>query len=221
MLKRKMYNPAYPTMGYRKRGPIKKARITARVSYGVRPGTKELKFIDSTPSIDPPLNAGFTAPTILNACIAGPLATNRIGRKIKMESLFIRWGFNLAATSVGGSPFRILIVYDKQTNAAAPTITNVLLTDDIDSPMNLSNRDRFVVIMDKLTPPISVASTFAVQGKKFINLKGLETMYNTTEGGTVADVTTGGLFLFACQRGTITVASPNFISTVRVKFSDL
>lgn len=205
------------------RTPIKRYAKRTRRAAGAAAivSLKELKFIDSAPANDPPLSAAFNTVTILNTCIAGALATNRIGRKIRMENLFLRWGFNMAATSTGGSPFRILIVYDKQTNTAAPAITSVLLSDDFDSPMNLSNRDRFIIVMDELTECIGTALQPAIAGKRFVNLKGLEVMYNTTEGGTVADITTGGLFLFVAQRGSIGTASPNFVSTCRVKFSDL
>lgn len=198
-------------------------RVIPAAAGVATPGSiRELKFLDSSPSNDPPFaSSAFNSVALLNACIAGPLATNRVGRKIKMENLFIRWTFNMAATSTGGSPFRILIVYDRQTNITAPAITDILLADDFSSPMNLSNRDRFVIIMDKLTQPIGTVITPAISGKKFINLRGLEVMYNTTEGGTVADITTGGVFIFVAQTGAIGTAAPNFFARVRIKFSDL
>lgn len=223
--KRTRYDPAYPTMGYSATGRSRKApgkRTRAIAPYVAKLTSRELKFIDTVPSADPVIASDtFSAGTVLNTCIAGPLATNRIGRKIKMENLFIRWGNTLAATSVGGSPLRILIVYDRQTNIALPAITSILLTDSFYSPMNLSNRDRYLILMDKITAPIAVNGQFSVSGKKFINLRGLEAMYNTTEGGSVADITTGGIYLFVAQNSGITVATPNFFSTCRIKFSDL
>lgn len=42
----------------------------------------ELKFIDTTPGGDPPLSVAFSAAVLLNGCIPGSLATERIGRKV-------------------------------------------------------------------------------------------------------------------------------------------
>lgn len=209
-----------PSKGSRRGGAIKRQAI--RTGGWVNPaGMHELKFLDSSPSIDPPLSAAWTAGTILNASVPGSTASDRIGRKIVMRNLFIRWSFNMAATSTGGSPFRILIVYDKQCNAAAPAITDILLTDDVKSTMNLSNRDRFIVIWDKLTPAIGTTVAQAIHGKKFINLGGLETMYNTGSAGTVGDITSGSMFLFTAQVGTIGTASPAFDSRCRIKYTDV
>jgi len=163
--------------------------------------------------------SGPGATTLLNGLVPDSTATGRIGRKIHMKSLYIRYTASLNATSVGGSPLRILVVYDKQANATAPAITDILLTDDFTSPNNISNRDRFVTIFDHITDPISTGDSFAVSGvlhKKF----DLETMFNAGVAGTIGDITTGSLYLMVSQAGSISTAGPFLQFQSRMRFDD-
>ena len=118
--------------------------------------TGELKFIDFTGGNNPSASSsGFTASELLNGITTGATATTRIGRKINLKSLYLRYTVGLTASSTGGCQFRILVVYDKQTNGNTATITDILLSDEFKAPNNLSYRDRFVVLADELTDPIS------------------------------------------------------------------
>jgi len=181
----------------------------------------ELKFLDSSMNDDPLLASGaFTAGTLLNGLVPGSTASQRIGRKVTIKSLLVRYSWGLATTSTGGSPLRILIVYDKQANAVAPAITDILLTDTFHSANNLSNRDRFVTISDIITDPVSTGDSFAVAGVIYKKLN-LETMYNAGTAGTIGDISSGSIYMFVAQTGRIATASPEFSSTVRIRYTDV
>lgn len=188
--------------------------------FAGRASKSELKFIDVTANNDPPIGATtFSAGTLLNGCIPGSNATNRIGRKIHMKSLVLRWGVNLRSTSVAGGNVRVLVVYDKQSNAAAPAITDILLTDDFYANNNLSNRDRFLTLIDIISPCVSTGGDVTCSGVEYRKLN-LESMFNTGTAGTVADITTGSVYIFVAQTGTITTTAPDFFASARIKFLD-
>lgn len=198
------------------------ARQAKRTGGWANPsGGGELKFVDTTN-----VTAGaagsfaFSAATLLNGLASGSTATTRVGRKVTMTSLLLRYNVSLAPTSVGGSPIRILVVYDKQANAAAPAITDILLTDTFNSANNLSNRDRFVTISDFITPCISVAGNYSYAGviyKRFA----LETMFNTGSAGTVGDMTSGSVHVFSAQTADITTATYEMSMVGRIRFTDV
>jgi len=180
----------------------------------------ELKFCDiaATPTI--PTSAAFATPILLTAIANGTDASGRIGRKITLKSLLIRWQLSLAATSVGGSPVRVLVIYDKQANAQAPAITDVLLTDTFTSQNNLSNRDRFVTIFDQITEPVSVQNNYACAN---VNYKGinLETIYNAGTDAAIGSIASGSIYLFVAQTGSTTIAAPVFTFKSRLRYTDV
>lgn len=210
--------------------------VNARTSMGPSSGTQqamriggwanpsrggELKFKDNNFTTDPPVGVNtWSAGTLLNGMATGSDASTRIGRKITIKSLLARWSFQLATTSVGGSPVRILIVYDKQANATAPAITDILLVDHFNSPNNLSNRDRFVTISDFVSEGISTGDKFSESGVIYKKLN-LETMFNAGSAGTIGDITSGSIYMFVCQDSGITTAVADFQSYVRIRYTDV
>jgi len=180
----------------------------------------EVKFIDSQAGIGLSIGAvTFASAQLLNGCASGSTATTRIGRKINLKSLYIRYKFEIAATTTLGGTCRILVVYDKQANATAPAITDILFEDKHLSPNNLSNRDRFVTLVDHVTDPIGVNANASVAGVIYRKIN-LETMFNTGSAGTIGDITSGSVYLFAAQSGIMGVASPTLTYLARVKFTD-
>jgi len=162
----------------------------------------------------------FSAPVLLNGLVPGSTATTRIGRKVILKSLLFRYRINTIATTVGGSPVRFLIVYDKQANATAPTILDVLEADDFTSPNNLSNRDRFVTLCDHMTKPISATGDQGIADIVYKPLN-LETMFNDGVAGTIGDITTGSVYLFFAQCSGLTTGAPVIEYKTRVRFSDV
>lgn len=179
----------------------------------------ELKMIDTDLT-----NAGVSTTatiTCLNACQVGTDITNRIGREILMTSVQLRGFFNPSGANTGDIVFWA-IVYDRQSNAAAPVWTDVYMTDSIfPETRNLNNRKRFKVLGSGY---ITVPSATSIDAKyipfEFYRKLKHPVEYNATNGGTVADIVTGGLFWMV--RG-ITVLGANDVNCSiggRVRFSD-
>lgn len=182
----------------------------------------ELKFLDYSGTMAPGFGTQtFTTPgLLLNGCAPGSSAETRIGRKITMKSIYIRYSYSRsAATMTGGSPGRILIVYDKQSNAAAPAITDILLADDYHSMNNLSNRDRFITLFDSVTEPISDTNNVCV-GDTLYKGMNLDVMFNGGNAGTIGDITSGAIYAFAATTNRIGVSNPQVVFRSRIRYTD-
>lgn len=129
-----------------------------------------------------------------------------------MKSLHLRGWIGNVAT--GTQDFgRIVVYYDSQPNGAAPANIATLLQDSnaaagtsAESEINLINRQRFKILRDHQFLLPSVTNTAGVLTNTaypesdgqlkvdlFIKLKGLETVFNATNGGTIADITSGAI----------------------------
>ena len=180
----------------------------------------ELKFIDTNASTAVTFAVStFATGVLLNGCAQGSDATTRIGRKLVMKSLLLRYSWNMASTSTGGSPVRIIVVYDKQANATAPAITDVLVADSFIGQNNLNNRDRFVILCDQISAPIGAQSDSSVGGVIYKKIN-LETMFNAGSAGTIGDITSGSVYLFVAQTAGIGIANPSFTWRARIRFQD-
>lgn len=204
-----------------KKPMLKKQKTNLRFQPNtVKAGPEKKEHIGALPA-----NAGvvanvtFSAATLLNALQQGATAQTRIGRKVANKSLYVRYSMALQATSTGGSPIRILIVYDKQTNGVAPAITDVLFANDFNSPNNLNNSDRFITLIDEITDVISVQNNYSI-AKTIFRKIGLETLYKDTTVGDVTDIISGGIFAFLAQDSAIAVAVPQCLSLTRLRFVD-
>lgn len=180
----------------------------------------ELKFNDNNFTISPGIASNqFFGAILLNGIAPGTSASQRIGRKAVMKTIFLRCTFRMSAGAVGGSPCRILVVYDKQANAAAPVATDILAVDQFQSPNNLSNRDRFVTIFDQMTDPISDQGPQAVELNLFKKIN-LETMWNAGTDALIGSIASGSIYIFAAQVNTIATASPVLNVYARVRYAD-
>jgi len=216
--------------------------------YNMSLSGREYKFIDTD------LGNGFTtgaynslqladvAPfTLLNGLALGTGATNRIGCKIAMKSIYysinigMKWTDADATANTSAVPCRFMILYDKQSNGVAPAYTDVLSAFvglnnttpraiDTNSPNNLNNRDRFIVITDKRF----VISNNGTGGRNFKKYKRLNTSVTYKSGsttGNISDITSGSLYLYAfCDRDFNAVSdteSRMYISgDIRLRFTD-
>jgi len=162
----------------------------------------------------------FSAATLLNGSLQGAGAGQHIGRKTTMTSLFIRYDLHLQSTSTRGCQVRILVVYDKQANKALPAITDVLTSDNFNAPMNLDNADRFIILVDKLTKPISINNNYNIADTIYKKMA-LDTLWDTGSNvGDVTDIKTGSVVSFISQSGEVAVAAPLLDSITRIRYTD-
>lgn len=170
--------------------------------------------------IVPAISVGtFTSGVLLNGIAQGDSAQTREGRVINMKKLQICWSWYLAAASTGGAPCRIKIVYDKQSNGAAPLITDILQNDDFHAFNNLFTNPRFVTLYDHITPPIAQTGDFCVSGKALIPMN-LQCHYSGT-GGTVGSINSGAIYLFAAQQSQIKTTAPALSFQTRIRYTDV
>lgn len=158
---------------------------------------------------------------LLNGVAQGTSAVTRIGRRITMKSLYIQYQINLLPTTTGASPLRMLVVYDSQTNGAAPAILDVVLTDELASPMNLGNARRFKVLCDEMVPCIGTAGPQTYMFKRYIKFgKGLNTEFGAGTGATVTDITSGSIYVYTWGSSGWQVATPGAVLYSRIRFQD-
>lgn len=119
---------------------------------------------------------------------------------------------------------RVMFVYDTQPNGALATIADIFQAATGDSMLNLNNRDRFKVLMDKqitmgfynTTASSSVADRTVTNIKKYKKLN-LDTIYDGTTAA-IGDVQSGALLLVTL--GTLAGSVWELLATVRVRFAD-
>lgn len=140
--------------------------------------------------------------TLLNGVTEGPGPSDRIGRRINLRSLLLRWKFDFPATTYG--TVRLLVFYDRGNNGVADTAANyqsaLLATTDVMSTPNMNNRERFTILMDKCFAVDSAVNTGSFCFKKFKYLNML-TQYNAT-GSTADKISYGALYLMGLVGGT-------------------
>lgn len=225
----------------------KKLRLTKAMVARVKKG--DLRFVDT--QFGDILDT-TVAVNLLNGLIPGTGETNRIGRKVDMKSLeikiYITQNAGAALGAVTPSFFRMLLVYDKQPNAANPTWADVITSTDNAGAVlstsrdfkNMSNSSRFRILRDWRSAAIQTTVALGAGGAQsayqvwpwhdkkggirviedFVNLTGMGTSFNLGTAGTIADITTGSLLLMAL--GSVAAANAEFSANVfsRLRFYD-
>ncbi len=97
----------------------------------------------------------------------------RDGRKITLTKvqatfeLILEGGTNFTQTS---DIFRMMLVIDKQANGALPAVSDILQSAVIESYVNLNNKKRFTVLIDRLTTLNSMCGS-GVTGTEYGRVK--------------------------------------------------
>lgn len=166
---------------------------------------------------------------LLNGVPRGDDIEERTGRQITMRSLELCVEFRNAPPGSTPVPtlIRAMIVYDKQPNGTALTTAQVLnvvgTLNAAISPRNLEYRSRFQVIRDTRSTLPSAELTDYRDGPKYFKYYGtmnLPVTYNSGDAGTVADITTGSLYLIVISDANPAGALPSFTYTSRLRYTD-
>lgn len=174
--------------------------------------------------------------SLLNGCIQGTDYTQRIGRKIVLQSVYVRGRVQIEGPASGvqnaSQLVRMILVIDTQPNGTVFAITDLLNTAAPESQLNLNNRDRFSIICDKewVFDPYIVSTTatqsLGIGGRTIQALKkykklNMETIFNSGNAGTVADMTSGALYMVWIGSNAASAnADSNAIVSTRVRFKD-
>lgn len=214
--------------------PRKPAGLYAKVN------SKEIKAVDVniTQAMNIPGSVTFQ---LLNGVQAGAAFYNRVGSRIEMKSVHLR-GYIRNITTGIDDVGRIMVVYDRQPNGSFPNITDIIQSRDNAgatgnsgiAPVNLDQRDRFVILRDYQVYLPSVTNTAGVltngpahqcngnplEFSIFIKLKGLITHYkSTTNPAVIGDINTGGLYAICLSFNDDGKWRSQFTS--RLRFDDL
>lgn len=177
----------------------------------------ELKWKDTDIS-DATINDTETL-TLLNGMVGG-VDQLRIGRQITIRSIQLR-GFFYSNASDKGEYVFWAVVYDKQPNAAAFTWVDVY-TADAAYPLlrNLNNRKRFKILgQGTVVVPKTGADYMQIPLEWYKKVK-LATEYNATNGGTIADITSGSLY-FILRSGANGATFPALYASARIRYTDM
>lgn len=205
----------------------------------------EFKSLDTAFTMNVVANNSSTTIAYFNLTVLGNDIFNRIGRKINLRSLLVRITF---AFNDGGTPYtnafdtiRTILFWDKNPNTGTALVPSDIIRDVGNSlnqtvstsSFNVNNRNRIKVIRDEMRSfafnkanPISAQianlEPTAFQIKWFLRFpKGkLNTVYNNTNGGTIADINAGALgIMFQGDNGPTNFP---FIADVtgRLRFTD-
>jgi len=163
--------------------------------------------------------------TLLNGVATGTDFTNRIGRKVCWKSILMNGVLTPTDATSNVSLARIMLVWDSQPNGALPAITDVLNAAVPTAPMNLNNRDRFRVLLDKrfvlgpynTTATQSVASNIIREHHMYKKIN-LETIFDGTTNA-IGDIQSGSLFLLTIGNQT-SPEGANWTASIRLRFTD-
>jgi len=175
----------------------------------------------------------------VNALQTGSGSWQREGDQVKLKSFHIRGQIRVATGAHGtydAQNVRIMLVYDRQTNGAAPAAADLIYNLDqagnvvattSHSSTNYTNKKRFLVLMDEMHACPAVATAGGTSGRaefqdtvsnveRYVKCKNLPTLYSASANpATVAQIVTGGLFLVLWSD---TADGFNFGGQARLKF---
>lgn len=198
----------------------------------------EIKHVDSFISSRVSTTAAFT---LLNAIRLGNNDYNRIGKDVKMQSMMLKGGvqFDNSAGNPTFDRLRYMVIYDRQTNGAAPVIGDIITSvsaagvtsTTVWDQHNNDKADRFKILLDRaFTIPQEAQTGATVAGQRvvgvvpfsfqhFLPLGGLNTKY-FGDAADVSEITAGSLYFVTY--GVNAAAAANYIinCSIRVKYTD-
>ena len=201
------------------------APLATRGFYPFRGGSRELKFFDVAVGTTQVNTTGSI--TLIFAPQLGSDYNARIGRKTTIKSFYVR-GRLVHELGSGGNPQqgRMMLIVDNQPNGTLPAITDILSSADPAAHLNPNNRDRFRVLCDKQYVFGSAnVTTPAIAGVNIKNIKlykkmSLNTIFNSSNTGTITDITSGALLLVWIGSLPSGTNDLNAIISTRVRYSD-
>lgn len=112
----------------------------------------EYKFLDTTTNQFTVSQAGVVVDPTLVEIPQGVTQSSRVGRKCTIKKISMRGYTTIVPTDSANETadrVRIIVFVDHQANGAAAGVTDILETADVDSFRNLSNVNRFSVLLDR------------------------------------------------------------------------
>ena len=171
---------------------LRRAGAVNLASRGLQLNEGEFKAVDAAGSsvID---TTG--AVNLLNGIARGDEIGERNGREVVMRSIEFHARVSPTITTGKAQQGRLLLVYDRQTNAAPLTGAQVLDVFNTISPRNLENRRRFKILMDRRLVLENSGQAGEYKQVNFYRRLRHPVTFNSGDAATVADITTGSVYL--------------------------
>jgi len=187
----------------------------------------EWKYVDTTIA-----SVTFGNPNpirqLLNGLQVGSGVGQRIGRQVSIRSVEMVYDIDGEIGITTPNHCRVVLFYDKQANGAAPTWADLYETTSYTiTARRLDNRKRFKILMDKhvlisgngqLGADV-IPTKFC--DKKFLKFRTpLQTTFNAGSAGTIADISTNSLYLFAITDVAVPTKQAILAAYIRVRYTD-
>jgi len=170
------------------RPPRRQPSFATQIGAVASKTAPEEKSLDQAFALTPTAAFQFSALQLLNPIPQGVSTAQRIGRRVVITKIVIRWRLVDAYS-------RFMVVYDHAPNGSLPLITDILNINDVNGVNNLANNDRFMILHDEYicsTNTNAVGGTMA--GKWIYKRQPLINQWATVATGTIADITTGAIY---------------------------
>lgn len=163
----------------------------------VRPADSVAVLLNNVTYAEPGANTGYTW---LNLVAQGAAVYNRVGTRVNFKSIQVRFMVSGQTAATVNAILRCIIVYDRQTNGAAPAIGTIFsdvttagaATTTFHSGLSIVNRSRFSIIRDEMIP-MSFGGD-SVKNYKTYAQGNWATEYSAN-GGTITDIASGGIYI--------------------------
>jgi len=166
--------------------------------------------------------------TLLNGLSQGVDETGRIGRQVNMKSIFLRGEVNSNSSSSGSGTIRTMIVLDQEVpqssgSGVTMSITDFLVSNQVQSQNNLNNRKRFKVLWDDIQNLAGYATnsgcptSISLYYYKKIDIT---CEFNSNDNGTITDFTKNAMYLITYCGGDMAVQNPQSTINTRIRFTD-
>lgn len=155
---------------------------------------------------------------LLNGLSNGDDYDDRDGRQVRFKSLQLNTRCLLDSVSATNTLFRMIIFIDKQPNAGAPAVTELLdLTSAprTDAHRNLDNRKRYVILKDKRFCVNQIVPEKIVDVYKKIDMK---TIYDDSSTSTINDITSNSFYVYFVSDQAVN--TPQVTYNARLRFVD-
>ncbi len=190
---------------------------------------KELKFMDVATAANVIAGGGEIHLDSMCEVDQGTGEEQRIGRKIIIRSIGIHLNVQLPATTSSAAStdsLRFIVYQDKQANGAIATVAGILEDSNIFAFNNLSNKNRFRILCDKIWNVNAAAAggnatnnlqtgEFVLHKTWFKSALNIPVEYSGT-GNAIADITSNNIGILALSENSAVTLETN----TRIRFTD-
>lgn len=157
---------------------------------------------------------------LLNSIARGSDYNQRVGRILTMVGMELRFRDYVTGTTGTDQFHRIVVVYDRQPNAAACSWNDVFGGVGCFLPMNINNRARFVVLHDEVNYLNSAGEAGSAKYCEIVKRLEHSTVFNAGSVPSIADITTGSVYMLTCGLNVAGATAGTVQGTARIYYVD-